>query len=374
MKNNDKNFNLNGNKTNINLVKDELKRLKIEYEKEIERYKNASRGIIDTEEKFNNISKKINKINYKQLILANKINNDYVENLNTYKLEQNIKLTLLSLFGFSFPNQEPFYFSSSEELIAQLSLSKDFLFNLALTKNSEYETIKSSYDFLDKRMLILRPIYDYMKLNFDIVNLMLKREKIFEENKNWIQKKDYSLINVKKFEKEIKEKYSNMKNKIKIKNINKNPLLEKNNVNTTEKDFDELLNDSHLLSIKDFDDISGKSLMMSMDNDNNTFGIFNEEEINKFDNDINISDEENKNTIKEKNGQNQLIEVVKYKDISNNIFTEEEEEKDINNIVHNKNQVIIKKYRNSRFYNKKVKDILKIENSVDDSGCCASCT
>lgn len=150
--------------------------------------------------------------------------------------------------------------------------------------------------------------------------------------------------------------------------------MEKNNVNTTEKDFDELLNDSHLLSIKDFDDISGKSLMMSMDNDNNTFGLLNEEEINKFDNDINISDEENKNTIKEKNGQNQLIEVVKYKDISNNIFTEEEEEKDINNIVHNKNQVIIKKYRNSRFYNKKVKDILKIENSVDDSGCCASCT
>ena len=124
---NNKNFKEKGNKNNIKLIKAELRQLKVEYEKELEKYKNASRNIIETEEKFNNISKKINKINYKQMILANKISNDYVDNLNTYKLDQNIKITLLSLLGFPYPEQEPFYFNSSDFLMAQLSLSKQFI-------------------------------------------------------------------------------------------------------------------------------------------------------------------------------------------------------------------------------------------------------
>ena len=380
----------------MKLIKEELRLLKIEYEKELGKYKEASRSIIETEEKFNNISKKINKINYKQMILSNKISNDYVDNLNSYKLEQNVKITLLSLLGFPFPNQEPFYFSSSEDLMAQLSLSKDFLFNLALTKKSEYDIIKSSYDNLDKRLLILRPIYDYMNMNFDIVNLMIKRENIFEENKNWVKYKDNALINVKILEKKIKEKYSNAKKRIKINNINQKSQIEKNinNIeeNKEEKDFDELLNDSHLLSIKDFDDISGKSFMMSLNDDNSIMGIFNEEEINNFDIDnkklnhkFYFNDQVqtfNQNTnkintlmqgIKERNEQNQLNMLVKAPDTNTNIFTEEEEEKDIDNIINEKNKIIIKRYR-SQFKDDKDKDILRIEKSVGDSGCCASCT
>ena len=80
MKSNDNKNNVNMNKANITMLKDEVRKLKIEYEKEIEKYKNASRGIIETEEKFNNISKKINKINYKQMIMTNKINNEYIDN------------------------------------------------------------------------------------------------------------------------------------------------------------------------------------------------------------------------------------------------------------------------------------------------------
>lgn len=396
MINNYKNFNENEKRRNMKLIKEELRLLKIEYEKELGKYKEASRSIIETEEKFNNISKKINKINYKQMILTNKISNDYVENLNTYKLEQNVKITLLSLLGFPFPNQEPFYFSSSEDLMAQLSLSKDFLFNLALTKKSEYDIIKSSYDNLDKRLLILRPIYDYMNMNFDIVNLMIKRENIFEENKNWVKHKDNALINVKILEKKIKEKYSNAKKRIKVNNINQKSQIEKNinNIeeNKEEKDFDELLNDSHLLSIKDFDDISGKSFMMSLNDDNSIMGIFNEEEINNFDIDnkklnhkFYFNDQVqtfNQNTnkintlmqgIKERNEQNQLNMLVKAPDTNTNIFTEEEEEKDIDNIINEKNKIIIKRYR-SQFKDDKDKDILRIEKSVGDSGCCASCT
>ena len=393
MINNYKNFNEIENIRNIELIKEELRQLKIEYEKEIGKYKEASRGIIETEEKFNNISKKINKINYKQMILTNKISNDYVDNLNTYKLEQNVKITLLSLLGFPFPNQESFYFSSSEDLMAHLSLSKDFLFNLALTKKSDYDIIKSSYDNLDKRLLILRPIYDYMNLNFDIINLMIKRENVFEENKNWVKYKDNALINVKILEKKIKEKYSNAK---KRNNIKQKSQIEKNinniETNKEEKDFDELLNDSHLLSIKDFDDISGKSLMMSLDNENSILGLFNEEEINNFDIDnkklnhkFYFNDQVqtfNQNTnkintlmqgIKERNAQNQLNMLVKAPDTNTNIFTEEEEEKDIDNIMHEKNKIIIKRYR-SQFKDDKDKDILRIEKSVGDSGCCASCT
>ena len=399
MKNN-KNLKENGNKFNLKTIKEELRQLKIEYEKELEKYKNASRGIIETEEKFNNISKKINKINYMQIILTNKINDEYIENLNAYKLEQNIKITLLSLLGFPFPNQEPFYFTSSEDLIAQLSLSKDFLFNLTLTKKYEFDIIKSSYDNLDKRILILRPLYDYMKLNFDIVNLMIKRENIFEENKNWVKIKDNALINVKILEKKIKDKYSSAKKRIKINSINntkQKSQIDKNIINTeidkTEKDFDELLNDSHLLSIKDFDEISGKSLMMSTDNNNSILGLFNEEEINNFEidtkklnynyyfNDQIQTFNKNTNNInllmkgnKERNEPKQLNMLMKAPDTNTNILTEEEEEKNIDNIIHEKNKIIIQKYRNKQFKDNKEKDILKIEKSVGDSGCCASCT
>ena len=397
---NNKNFKEKGNKNNIKLIKAELRQLKVEYEKELEKYKNASRNIIETEEKFNNISKKINKINYKQMILANKISNDYVDNLNTYKLDQNIKITLLSLLGFPYPEQEPFYFNSSDFLMAQLSLSKQFLFDLALTNADEYDIIKSSYDKLDKRILILRPIYDFMKLNFDIVNLMLKREDIFKVNQSLIKNKDNSLINVKILEKKIKEKYSKAKKRKNINNINEKTNREKNiNKNelnkTNEKDFDELLNDSHLLSIKDFDEISGKSLMMSMNNDDSIIQFFNEEDINKFDIDEkklnpNFYFNENIQTfnqnkdinninnfmkgIKERNAQNDLNLLRKAPDTNTNIFTEEDEERDINNIIHEKNKLFIQKYRSPQFKDNKERDVLRIEKSVGDSGCCASCT
>jgi len=85
-----------------------------------------------------------------------------------------------------------------------LTISKEYLFNLALNKKSEYDIIKASYDNLDKNIKILKLIYDYMKLNFDIVNLMIKRENIFEENKKFTKIKDNSLINVKILEKKIK--------------------------------------------------------------------------------------------------------------------------------------------------------------------------
>ena len=397
---NNKNFKEKGNKSNIKLIKTELRQLKVEYEKELEKYKNTSRNIIETEEKFNNISKKINKINYKQMILANKISNDYVDNLNTYKLDQNIKITLLSLLGFPYPEQEPFYFNSSDFLMAQLSLSKQFLFDLALTNADEYDIIKSSYDKLDKRILILRPIYDFMKLNFDIVNLMLKREDIFKVNQSLIKNKDNSLINVKILEKKIKEKYSKAKKRKNINNINEKTSREKNiNKNelnkTNEKDFDELLNDSHLLSIKDFDEISGKSLMMSMNNDDSIIQFFNEEDINKFDIDEkklnpNFYFNENIQTfnqnkdinninslmkgIKERNAQNDLNLLRKAPDTNTNIFTEEDEERDINNIIHEKNKLFIQKYRSPQFKDNKERDVLRIEKSVGESGCCASCT
>ena len=70
-----------------------------------------------------------------------------------------------------------------------------------------------------------------------------------------------------------KKVYPLIKNRIKsTKTINQKISKEKNNINDKEKEFDELLNDSHLLSIKDFDEISGKSLLMSTDNDNSILG------------------------------------------------------------------------------------------------------
>ena len=336
------------------------------------------------------------------MILTNKITNEYIDNLNNYKLESNIKVTILSLLGFPFPNDEPFYFTSPEDLIAQLSLSKEFLFNLILTKKYEFDIIKSSYDTLNKNIIVLRPIYDYMKLNFDIINLMQKREIIFEENTKWTQSKDNSLINVKTLEKKIKEKYSLMKTKIKSSNNTQKISISKNknenNMDKDEKGFDELLNDSHLLSIKNFDEISGKSLMMSVDNDKSILDLFNEEDINNYEiepkninhknyfNDnlqtFNRNTYSNQNKInilnkglQERNEKNSPDMLKKMQDTNNtNIFTEEEEEKEINNVIHEKNKLFIKKYRSPQSKGNKERDILRIEKSVGDSGCCASCT
>ena len=237
-----------------------------------------------------------------------------------------------------------------------------------------------------------------MKLNFDIVSLMQKRENIFQENKKYIRSKDSSLINVKALEKKIKEKYSLIKNRIQSKKTYQTTSKEKlvNNIETNknEKEFDELLNDSHLLSIKDFDEISGKSLLMSTDNDNSILGLFNEEDIKKFEIDSkkinhNYYFDGKTQTFNENNDNKNKINNILVKEIkvrnedkkidmkklqNTNIFTEEEEEKDINNIIQERNKIFIKKYRSPQFKEHKERDILRIEKSVGDSGCCASCT
>ena len=80
------------------------------------------------------------------------------------------------------------------------------------------------------------------------------------------------------------------------------------------------------------------------------------------------------NIVKNNNEEIKLNKVIKSHYTNSNIFTEEDEEKDINNIIHEKSKIFIKKYRNPQFKGNQEKDILKIEKSVGDSGCCASCT
>ena len=90
---------------------------------------------------------------------------------NNYKIEQNTKIIFLTLLGFPFPNQEYFYFDSPDNLIAQLSLSKEFLFDLLITNKNEYDTIKSNYDSLNKNInlskniLIIKIIAKIMLMN-----------------------------------------------------------------------------------------------------------------------------------------------------------------------------------------------------------------
>ena len=377
----------NEEKPNLSEIKLELQKLKIEYEKELQTYKESSRDIIDTEEKFHNLSKKINKIAYKQMALTNKIDNEYITNLNNYKIEQNTKIIFLTLLGFPFPNQEYFYFDSPDNLIAQLSLSKEFLFDLLITNKNEYDTIKSNYDSLNKDINILKPLYDYMKLNFDIVNLLQKRENIFEQNKKYIKEKDNSLINVKMLKKKIKEKFSSMKKILKPNQSQNNKNAKNNNLTQRTKDFDDLSNNSHLLSIKDFDEISGKSFILSLSNENSILDLFNEDEINKLENVSKKINHKNYNnnskTYNQTNDNNniQLINEIKNRrnikkcskspDASLNILNIEQN--NINNLT-NKNEILFEKYRSPQHKVNKGKDTLQIETPIGDSGCCASCT
>lgn len=380
------------NNSNLTDIKLELQKLKIEYEKELQIYKDSSREIIETEDKFNNLSKKINKIQYKQMSLTSKIDNEYITNLNNYKIDQNTKIIFLTILGFPFPNQELFYFDSADILIAQLSLSKDFLFNLLSINKNEYDTIKCNFDNLNKDINILRPIYDFLKLSFDVVNLLQKREKIFEENKKFIKMKDNALINVKNLKKKIKEKFSLMKSILKPNQNPKNIKIEQNNLTRRTKDFDEISNNSnnsHLLSIKNFDEISGKSFILSLSNDNSILDLFNEEEINKFEYQTKKLNHKNYNNNSKTYNQNEqfksnnnklmygmtngrnLKRYSKSPDTNSNLLTEENK---INNKIPNRNEIFKEKYRSPQHKINKGKDILQIETPVGDSGCCASCT
>ena len=380
------------NNSNLTDIKLKLQKLKIEYEKELQIYKDSSREIIETEDKFNNLSKKINKIQYKQMSLTSKIDNEYIINLNNYKIDQNTKIIFLTILGFPFPNQELFYFDSADILIAQLSLSKDFLFNLLSINKNEYDTIKCNFDNLNKDINILRPIYDFVKLSFDVVNLLQKREKIFEENKKFIKMKDNALINVKNLKKKIKEKFSLMKSILKPNQNPKNIKIEQNNLTRRTKDFDEISNNSnnsHLLSIKNFDEISGKSFILSLSNDNSILDLFNEEEINKFEYQTKKLNHKNYNNNSKtynqtehfKSNNNKLMYGItngrnlkrysKSPDTNSNLLTEENK---INNKIPNRNEIFKEKYRSPQHKINKGKDILQIETPVGDSGCCASCT
>ena len=384
-----KNSKIKDEKANLNEMKLELQKLKIEYEKELQKYKESSKDIIEREEKFNNISKKINKIKYKQLSLSNSLDNEYINNLNNYKIEQNTKIIFLTILGFPFPNQELFYFDSPDNLIAQLSLSKDFLFNLLLTNKEEYDIYKSSFDKLNKDINILKPIYDYMKLNFEIVNLMQKREIIFDENKNYIIIKNNSLINVKALKKKIKDIFSSMKKILKPNKKNKD--IKNENLTQKTKDFDDL-SSSNLLSIKDFDEISGKSFILSLSNENSILDLFNEEEINKFENGTKIINHKyynnNSKTVNQTEG-NIPNDENKINKIMNNINNKKEVKRlsrspDANSILliekqKNKDKIynrseLMEKFRSPQHKISKGKDTLQIETPVGDSGCCASCT
>lgn len=368
---------------NLTDIKIELQKLKLEYEKQLQIYKESSKCIIEAEEKFNNISKKINKVKYKQMNLTNKIDNDYINNLNNYKIEQNIKNNFLTLLGFPFPNEESFYFDSPDNLISQLSLSKDFLFDLLITNKNEYDAIKSNYDNLNKDINILRPINDYIKLNFDIINLLQKRETIYEQNKKYIKEKDNSMTNVKVLKKKIKNNYSAMKKILKPNRIQKKNEIQDNILTQRTKDLDEITNSSHLLSIKDFDEISGKSFILSLSNDNSILDLFNEDEINKFEvkniehkyyNNSNlkalnkdIGNNNNNNLLK--NGRN-IQRYSKSPETNSNLLTEEI--KKTNQFI--KKSVLVEKYRSPQHKKSKGKDTLQIETPVGDNGCCVSCT
>ena len=324
--------------------------------------------------------------------LTSKIDNEYITNLNNYKINQNTKIIFLTILGFPFPNQELFYFDSADILIAQLSLSKDFLFNLLSINKNEYDTIKCNFDNLNKDINILRPIYDFLKLSFDVVNLLQKREKIFEENKKFIKMKDNALINVKNLKKKIKEKFSLMKSILKPNQNPKNIKIEQNNLTRRTKDFDEISNNSnnsHLLSIKNFDEISGKSFVLSLSDDNSILDLFNEEEINKFEYQTKKLNHKNYNNNSKTYNQNEqfksnnnklmygitngrnLKRYSKSPDTNSNLLTEENK---INNKIPNRNEIFKEKYRSPQHKINKGKDILQIETPVGDSGCCASCT
>ena len=380
-----KNLITNENDRDLMEIKAELQILKKEYVKELELYKESSRDIIETEEKFNNLSKKINKIKYKQMALTIKIDDQYIYNLNNYNIDHNTKIIILTLLGYPFPHQELFYFNSPDILISQLFFSKEYLFNLITSKKNEYDIIKSKYDNLNKDINILKPIYEYIKLNFDIVNLLQKREIIFMENKRYIQKKDNSYINVNILKKKIKEKFDLIKRILKP-NLNQNYKQKYNNNQTKKtKDFDEITNNSHLLSIKNFDEISGKSFILSLSNENSILELFKEEEINKFGDEtkelnhifynnnskaLYLNEEystysSNRLMNGIKTGRN-INRYSKSPETNYNIATEEFNKKISNKILGN--------FRSPQHKKSKGKETLQIETPVGDSGCCTSCT
>lgn len=378
------------NNENDNNIKEQIKKYKKEYQVEISKYRQSSTDIIDNEKSFNEISKKLNKLEYKKIEISNKIDDNYINQLNEYRIDPNKKNLFLTLLGFPFPDEEPFYFDSPESLVAQLSLSKDYLFELEEMKEGEFNILKNSYESMSKNEKELLIIYHYTNLNFESVNFLKKRKKILEKNAIDIKNKDIALVSIKKLEKKIKEGFMKLKQITKHGNLsnNSNPIIfYSQKLKEEEKDDYGLNNNSHLLSVREFDEISGKSFIMSLSNDNTILDLFNEEEsknVNSIDDNIpsitnSIEREEgnkipnilvNKNNFKAKYKISKSPEVIP---ITPNVVTDGNQ--NIKEAKIQKAIMLINKYRSPQ--NKIIKGkqgTLKLENNVSDSGCCASCT
>ena len=381
------------NSSNIINLKIELSRLKKRYELESQNYKKLLIGITETEKKINIISKKINKIEYKQIILSNDIDDEYILKLNKYDFDLSEKLLLLNLLGYQFPNEEILYFDSPENLIAQFSLSKEILFDLLNNKKSEFDSLKMSYKNLKKQNNFLKIIFNYIDLNFEIIDLLKKRKNILEDNYKYIKEKDKCLILCKSLEKKIKETFKLIKNNFNNKSIDSTKTNKKIELDSSKKH-------SKILNVKEFDEISGKSFIMSLSNDNAIIDLFKDEKICKDknygvnfrsynveisnSNNIEISNDVEINKNKKNNNfaispynvyENRNNKIKQFVFKSPNTFIKDKFKNVQKNI--NNNSLYAKSYRSPQHKTidfQKDGIMLKIEKPVEDSGCCSSCT
>ena len=182
-------------------------------------------------------------------------------------------------------------------------------------------------------------------------------------------------------EKKIKEKYAAMKGILKS---NKSQKTNKDqNKKAKDIQMEEMMNNSHLLSIKDFDEISGKSFILSLSNENSILDLFEEDEINRFEmvtkkiehknynNNFARTYNETEQFLNERN-LNSINRYSKSPDTNSNLMTEEQ--KNNNKTNNQKADGIVEKFRSPQNKLNRGKDTLKIEKSVTDNGCCASCT
>ena len=378
------------NSSTIASLKVELSRLKKQYEIELKNYKDSSTEIIDSEKKINIISKKINKIEFKQIILSNNIDDDYVSKLNKYEFDSPTKLLFLSLLGYQFPNEELLYFDSSENLIAQFSLSKELLFDLLNNKKSDFDSLKKSYDNLKKQDSFLKIIFDFMDLNFEIVDLLKKRKNILEENYKYIKEKDKYQVSCKSLEKKIKEIFKSIKKNLKNKNNNTKRINQK-------QELDDSVKYSQAFNVKEFDEISGKSFIMSLSNENTILDIFKEEKICKDkkytsnfrsynvemtntniegNNDIELNKNNNNFVMLPYNAyENRNSKMRQFISKSPNAFFKDKFKNAQKGF--NDNSLYAKSYRSPQHKTMNIQkegNILKIDKPVGDSGCCSSCT
>ena len=207
-------------KEEITLMNEDILKLKKEYNEESKNYNHLVNKFIENENELEYICISLNKINIKQRILLEQLNDIDISNIQYTKMQIKTINSLLSSFDNINENNiesNYLYYVDNKSLISlledkrQVYLSQEFTNEELNLKKEEKLTLISLCNPSNQIITFIQKYYLYL---FDELTNQKQMKSLLNESANLSIKKDNSYLILKSKEKQINEKYnSNYKDK-----------------------------------------------------------------------------------------------------------------------------------------------------------------